>query len=324
MTLEESIQGFRLRVLADAARSGNVSATCRRYGLSRTLFYRWRVRLEQYGRDGLIPKRRGPQRGRPPRVSVQDERRVIALALAWPTCGPQFVSDLLVRDGVRLAPVTIWRILRRHQLGTRRARLAVLEAHSAHTTGLLTERTALRKTRHVHADQPGDLLSLDTFYVGKLKGVGKVWQLTGCDAASSYTWAQLVVGDVTAVDVWRFVDLIIRPAYRAAGWSLQRVLTDGGHEFKGGFVEGCDRRGIRVTRTKPRHAWTNGFVERVQGTILHEHWRIAFRRHYFTSRAALQRALDRYLRFYNHERPHRGYRLKGLTPATKFAGAMAA
>ena len=61
------------------------------------------------------------------------------------------------------------------------------------------------------------------------------------------------------------------------------MLTDGGHEFKGAFVAGCEQRGIRVTRTKPRHAWTNGFVERVQGTILHEHWRIAFRRHYFTS-----------------------------------------
>lgn len=324
MTLEESIQGFRLRVLQDAERSGNVSATCRRYGLSRTLFYRWRGRLDQYGRDGLIPKRRGPQRGRPPRVSMQDERRVIALALAWPTCGPQFVSDVLARDGVVLAPVTIWRILRRQQLGTRRARLAVLEAQSAHTTGLLTERTARRKTRHVHADEPGDLLSLDTFYVGKLKGVGKVWQITGCDAASSYTWAHLVIGEVTAADVWQFVDTTIRAGYRAAGWTLQRVLTDGGHEFKGVFVAGCERRGIRLTRTKPRHAWTNGFVERVQGTILHEHWRIAFRRQYFTSGLALQRALDRYLRFYNVERPHRGYRLKGLTPATKFAGAMAA
>ncbi len=79
-----------------------------------------------------------------------------------------------------------------------------------------------------------------------------------------------------------------------------------------------------MTRTKPRHAWTNGFVERVQGTILHEHWRIAFRRHYFTSRVALPAGPRRYLRFYNYERPHRGYRLKGLTPATKFAGAMAA
>ena len=79
-----------------------------------------------------------------------------------------------------------------------------------------------------------------------------------------------------------------------------------------------------MTRTKPRHAWTNGFVERLQKTILHEHWRIAFRRQYFTGRRALQASLDRFLQFYNHERTHRGYRLNGRTPATVFKGAVAA
>ena len=123
--------------------------------------------------------------------------------------------------------------------------------------------------------------------------------MTGGDVASSYPWAQLVVGDVTSADTWRFVETVIRGAYRAAGWTLQRVLTDRGHEFKGAFTVGCERRGIRVTRTKPRHAWTNGFVERVQGTILHAHWRLAFRRQYFTRVSALQRSLDGYLRFYN-------------------------
>ncbi len=86
----------------------------------------------------------------------------------------------------------------------------------------------------------------------------------------------------------------------------------------------CAAWHIRHTRTKPRHAWTNGFVERLQGTILHEHWRIAFRRQYFTSVSALQRSLDGFLRFYNTERSHRGYRLRGRTPITIFAGAVAA
>ena len=150
----------------------------------------WRTRFAQYGADGVIPK-----------------RRVITVALAWPTCGPQFVRDWLAREGLVIAAVTVWRVLRRHQLAMRLRRLAVLEQHSADTQGLLTERTAraLCKTRHVEADVPGEVLSLDTFYVGQLKGVGKVWQITGCDVASSYTWAQLVIGDVTAEDTWRFI-----------------------------------------------------------------------------------------------------------------------
>jgi Helix-turn-helix domain/Integrase core domain len=326
MTLEDSIHGQRLRVLRDAERLGNVSEACRRHGMSRTLFYRLRRRLEQYGPDGVHPKRRQAQRGRPSRVPVQTERRVIALALAWPTCGPQWFSDQLARDGVSVAPVTIWRLLRRQRLGTRKARLAVLEQHSAETRGLLTERTGRRRreSRHVEAAQPGDLLSLDTFYVGKLKGVGKVWQITGCDVASSFGWARLLVGEVTAAAVLGFLQEVVRPRYRQAGWRLQRVLTDNGKEFKGAFADGCARLRIRVTRTKPRHAWTNGFVERLQKTILHEHWRIAFRRQYFTSRRALQGSLDGFLQFYNYERTHRGYRLRGRTPATVFHGAVVA
>jgi transposase InsO family protein len=323
MTLEDSIHSQRLRVLREAERLGNVSEACRRHGMSRTLFYRLRKRFEQYGPDGVHPKRRDARSGRPPAVCVQTERRVIAFALAWPTCGPQWYSDQLARDGVTLAPVTIWRLLRRQRLGTRAARLAVLEQYSAATAGLLTERTA-KRTRHVEADQPGDLLSLDTFYVGKLKGVGKVWQITGCDVASSFAWARLVIGEVTARAVLAFLREVVRPTYRQAGWRLRRVLTDNGKEFKGAFAIGCERLRIRVTRTKPRHAWTNGFVERLQKTILHEHWRIAFRRQYFTGRRTLQGSLDRFLQFYNHERTHRGYRLNGRTPATVFKGAVAA
>jgi hypothetical protein len=177
------------------------------------------------------PKRRQARRGRPSAVPVQTERRVIAFALAWPTCGPQWFSDQLAREGVRVAPVTIWRLLRRCRLGTRRARLAVLEQHSATTRGLLTERTGRTHRhagRHVEADRPGDLLSLDTFYVGKLKGVGKVWQITGCDVASSFGWARLLVGEVTAAAVLSFLRELVRPTYRQAGWRLRRVLTDNG------------------------------------------------------------------------------------------------
>lgn len=322
MTLADSIHTQRLRVLHAAEQLGNVSEACRRHGMSRTLFYRLRKRFEVYGADGVHPKRQTAARGRPSPISVQVERQVIALAVAWPTCGPQWYSDQLARQGVPVAPTTIWRLLKRHQLGTRRLRLAVLERASA-KQGLLTERTA-KAVRHVAAQEPGDLLSLDTFYVGKLKGVGKVWQITGCDVASSFGWARVIVGEVTAAAVLAFLREVVRPCYRQAGWRLDRVLTDNGKEFKGAFAAGCERLRIKVTRTKPRHAWTNGFVERLQKTILHEHWRIAFRRQYFTGRRALQGSLDRFLHFYNQQRTHRGYRLNGRTPATVFAGAVAA
>jgi transposase InsO family protein len=150
--------------------------------------------------------------------------------------------------------------------------------------------------------------------------VGKVWQITACDDACSYGVASLLPAH-TAAAAAHFLRRVVLPLYRRAGWRLRRVLTDGGPESKGAFDEACRALGLRHTRTKPRHAWTNGFVERLQGTILQEHWRVAFRRRYFTRRTALQRSLEAFMQSYNHARPHQGYRLRGRTPATLFWGA---
>jgi transposase InsO family protein len=211
------------------------------------------------------------------------------------------------------------RILRRASLNTAALRLAVLERHVAATQGLLTERmrrqlvAAKGGPRHVEARVPGELVCLDTFYVGKLKGVGKVWQYTACDAASSYALARLAP-ELDSATAAAFLAEIVAAFYAHQGCPLQRVLTDGGTEYKGAFTRARRQLGIRHTRIKPRYAWTNGFVERLQGTILQEHWRVAFRCHYFTSLRQLQRSLDRFLDFYNWHRTHRGYRTRGRTP----------
>src|SRR2546425_1124618 len=194
----------------------------------------------------------------------------------------------------------------------------------AQTLGTLRGRRRARygRTRHVAATEPGELVCLDTFYIGNLKGIGKVWQITACDAATSYGLASLLPAH-DALAAAAFLREVVVPHYQRAGWPVRRVLTDGGPEFKGAFDAACRQLHIRHTRTKPRHAWTNGFVERLQGTILQEHWRVAFRRHYFTSRRALQRALDGFMRHYNIERPHQGYRLRGRTPAALVWGVAA-
>jgi transposase InsO family protein len=328
MTLEDRVHAQRLRLFRRAAELGNVSAACREAGISRSLYYGLRGRLERYGPDGLHPKHRRGRPGRPPTLDAVTERRILAEALAQPAWGPQRISDQLALRGIDVAASTVYRALKRHRLGTRMERFGVLEQHSARRAGLLTERTrkVLAKARptpsqrHVEAKHPGDLVCFDCFYVGKLKGVGKVWQITACDAASSFAWARVFIGDPRATVAAAFLRDVAHEL-RQVGWPLQRVLTDRGSEFKGAFDQACRRLGVRHTRTKPRHAFTNGFVERLQGTILHEHWRIEFRRRYFTRLHQLERSLQSFLRLYNHDRPHRGYRTRGRTPASILIGA---
>lgn len=325
MTLEEKVLALRLFVMRRAAELENVTEACHQLGISRTLFYRWRARYLRYGADGLKP--RPPRRARPAQqVTAQVEQAVLGYAELWPTHGPARIAQQLTRPGgpvVRLSNSGAYAILRRHGLSSRWERLARTEIHAA-TNGLLTERTraALQEARgaapqHIEAAKPGELVCLDTFYIGNLKGVGKVWQYTACDAACSFAVAWLTT-QLTSHAARRFLRRYLLPIYSQARHPIQAVLTDRGHEWLSVFDAECRCLGIEHRRTKPRHAWTNGFVERLQGTILTELWRCAFRRTYYTAVAPMQRDLDRYLRFYNFDRSHQGYRLGGRTPAEVF------
>lgn len=322
MTLEAKIVAFRRHVIQRAAAGIPVTRVCREAGVSRTRFYHWKRQYLRYGDTGLWPRPQRPVRwARQAPAAV--EHRVLAYALQWPTHGPQRISDQLRQPawgGVRLSPTGVYKILRRHGLRTRWERLARLEGTALETLGLVTERTArqLAKTRHVEARRPGDLVCLDCFYIGHLKGVGRVWQVTACDAASSYGAAAIFLGPPRAAVTAAFLRTRLLPVYRRAGHPIRAVLTDGGSEWRGAFPRTCQELRLEHRRTRAHHPWTNGFVERLQGTILSEHWRVVFRRTYFTRVAQLERALQAYLRFYNTERTHRGYRLQGRTPASVF------
>ena len=239
MTLDESVHGMRLRVIERAQVLGNVSAVCRELGISRTLFYRWRTRLERYGVDGVHPRRQRAGAGRPVATPPEVERLVLGIAISAATWGCRRIAAYLARTGqIRLAPSTVQRLLRRVGLATRRARLTVLEQQAARTAGLLTDRTRRTlwrarhgRTRHVEATEPGQLVCLDTFYIGNLKGVGKVWQMTACDAATSYGLAGLLPAHDAAAAA-TFLREVVVPHFQRAGWPLRRVLTDGGPELR--------------------------------------------------------------------------------------------
>ena len=328
MTLMDKVMQLRRHVIQRAAAGIPVTRVCHEAGISRTLFYRWKQRYLRYGDAGLAPRPARPRRwGRqsPPAL----EHAVLAYALHCPTHGPHRIADQLRQrryGGWRLSATGAYKILRRHGLRTRWERLARLEGEALVATGLLTERAArrlVRKDRHIEAERPGDLVCLDGFFIGKLKGVGRVWQLTACDAAASYGIAQVIRGAPRAAQAVAFLTERVRPVYRRASHEVRAVLTDGGMEWRGAFDAACRAAGIAHRRTLPRHAWTNGFVERLQGTILTECWRVVFRQTYFTRVEQLERALQRYLRFYNEERTHRGYRLQGRTPRSVFRGRAA-
>jgi len=186
----------------------------------------------------------------------------------------------------------VYNVLREAGLNRRSMRLAAAEALAASEGGPVTER-ALRDLRaslrrepvHIGSDVVGEAVFLDTMYVGNLKGVGKVWQYTGVDGACSFGFARVRAGRKSAEAMAEFVEHdIIVPAYREAGITLVEVVSDGGPEFTGRtFARRCAKLGIRWHRLPPRSPNLNAFVERFQGSVLHLHYRTAFRYCFYTS-----------------------------------------
>jgi hypothetical protein len=155
----------------------------------------------------------------------------------------------------------------------------------------------------------------DTMYIGNLKGVGKLWQYSAVDGASSFGVARIMVGDRNGTKGARFLRNDVAPVFAEAGITIGQATVDGGAEFKTEFRSACHNLGIERHQLPPRSPDLNAFVERFQGTCLHLHYRTAFRYRFYESANDVDADLQAWLRFYNYERPHRGYRTRGRPPA---------
>ncbi len=213
-------------------------------------------------------------------------------------------------------------MLRDAGLARVRARLAAAEALAAAEGGPITER-ALRDLRaieaqvvHIGSDTPGEQVFFDTMYIGHLKGVGKLWQYSAVDGACSFGTARVLAGEKSAEAAAAFLDQDVLPVYRQLHVGLMEAVVDGGPEFMGEFRRACAANGVERHQLPPRSPDLNAFVERFQGSCLHLHYRTAFRYRFYEAAEDVDADLQAWLRFYNFERPHRGYRLRGRTPAS--------
>jgi transposase InsO family protein len=297
-------------------------------GCSRSRLYQLRDRYHRYGEVGLFPKPR-PAGTHPASVSPAVRDQIVAYAVEHPGEGPRSIAWQLAKPrfgGWTVAHSTVYNVLKTAGLNRRSMRLAAAEALAAAEGGPVTER-ALRdlraaqavQHRHIGSDTVGEQVFLDTMYVGHLKGVGRVWQYTGVDGACSFGFARARAGKKSAQAMAEFLEHDIAPAYRQAGIRLVEVVTDGGPEFTGrAFGRACTRLGIRWHRLPPRSPNLNAFVERFQGSVLHLHYRTAFRYRFYTHAEHIDADLQAWLRYDNYERPHRGYRTRGRIPAAIF------
>lgn len=325
MTAKKKLAQTRLSLLQLAERLRNVSEACRRRGICRSQFYEYKRAFQEKGLDGLLDRPPIPK-SFPQETPAEVRERVIGLSIEHPAWGPLRISDQLRLEGISVCPSTVRNLWIKEGLETRYKRILRLEEErngqavelTEEQIRLLEKANPCFRERQVESPYPGYLLSQDTFMVGVIKGVGRVYLQAVVDTYGSYAFGKLYTSKLpeTAVDV--LYDRVL-PFYEGHGLKVEHILTDNGREYCGRpmihpyqiFLELYD---IQHRRTKVSTPRTNGFVERFNRTVLDEFFREAFRKKLYASVDELQTDLDEWLEYYNHQRPHRGYRNMGKRP----------
>lgn len=330
MTQTKKLIQPKLGVLKLAEKLGNVSEACKVMGYSRDSFYRFQKLYEEGGELAL----KEISRSKPllkNRIEPDIEAAVVAYAIDEPAHGQTRASNELRKKGISISPAGVRCVWLRHELHTFQRRLKALEAKVAQDGLILTEGqvAALERKKQdeeskgeIETHHPGYLGAQDTYYVGHIKGVGKIYQQTFIDTYSRVAFAKLYDRKNALVAADMLNDKVL-PFYQDQDIRLLRILTDRGTEYCGDrshheYQLYLNIEDIDHTKTKAKSPQTNGICERFHRTIQDEFYAIAFRKKMYGTLEQLQEDLDAWLEKYNNERPHSGRYCFGKTPMQTF------
>ncbi|MHC4831004.1 MAG: IS481 family transposase [Planctomycetota bacterium] len=334
MSTPPKVIKHKVGLLKLAEELGNVSHACKVMGYSRDTFYRYRQAVDEGGFEALVEQSRRKPNLRN-RVAPEIEEAVVAMAIEQPAYGQVRASNELRKRGHDISPAGVRCVWQRHGLERFKKRLVALEKKVADEGLILTEGqlAALERQRQddeaageIETAHPGYLGSQDTFYVGMLKGVGRIYQQTFVDTYSKWAAAKLYTAK-TALTAADLLNDRVLPFFEAQGAEVLRVLTDRGTEYCGRHDEHPYQLFLAVndidhTKTKVKSPQTNGICERFHKTALQEFYQIAFRKKLYASLEELQQDLDAWLDTYNTERTHQGKMCCGRTPCATFNDGM--
>jgi transposase InsO family protein len=324
----------KIGLLDLAEELNNISKACKLMGVSRDTFYRYKHAHEEGGVDALLyQNRRVPNLKN--RVDASVEEAVLKMVIENPAYGPVRASNELLKQGVLVSSSGVRSVLVRNNLENTKKRLNYLEQKIAEEGFILTENQIriLEKRKdqdeaygEIITEHPGYLGSQDTYYVGTIKGVGRIYQQSFLDTYSRIAMAKLYRTRESTAAADMLNDRVI-PFFEERNVPLLRVLTDRGTEYCGRPEEHHYElflaiNDIEHTKTKARHPQTNGIVERFHKTILGEFYQVVFRKKIYTSMEELQIDLDKWINYYNTARPHQGKRCEGKTPMETFNEGM--
>jgi transposase InsO family protein len=287
------LTAWRLKVLQQAAHERNVARVCRRFGISRKSFYKWKRRHAEHGDAGLCDRPRTPQRS--PRATAREVVSKILYLRQHYHFGPGMIASYLHRfHRVEIARSSVHRILTRHGMN----RLPANQKHQPHG----------KRWQRYEKPQPGHRLQLDVKFLERIPGTRRrLYQFTAIDDCTRIRILKVYDACNQRAAITFIDDVIRRLPFR-----VHVVQTDNGAEFQSQFHWHLERLDIRHVYIRPRTPRLNGKVERSHRVDDQEFYQLLDQGGISDDIHLFNEKLREWEDYYNYHRPHGA--LGGQTP----------